>query len=330
MDLRQLGSRGPQLSTIGFGAWALGGAGWRFSWGAQDTQDSIAAIQRALDLGVNWIDTAAVYGLGYAEEVVGQALRGRRNQALIATKCGRVWDADGNISTNLHPKNMRQELEDSLRRLDVDVIDLYQIHWPDPNIPIEEVWGQMTRFVEDGKVRYIGVSNFDLEQLQRCEAIHHVDSLQPPYSLIRRAIEADLLPYCAAQGIGVIVYSPMQSGLLSGNFDIQRLAPDDWRRNGPFFQEPQLSRNLAFVERLRPIAQRYGKSVGQLAIAWVLRQAAVTSAIVGFRQPDQVAQNLGGAGWTIESNDLAQIEQVFADTIGVETKVETASAPSRS
>jgi aryl-alcohol dehydrogenase-like predicted oxidoreductase len=316
MQQRRLGSQGPQLTTIGFGAWAVGGPGGKFNWGPQDDQESIAAIHAAIDAGINWIDTAAVYGFGHSEEVVGQALRGRRGQALIATKCGRVWDAAGNVDYNLRPEHMRAELENSLRRLGVEAIDLYQIHWPDPNTPIEESWGQMARFVEQGKVRYIGVSNFDVPLLERCEAIRHVDSLQPPFSLLRRDVAAEILPYCAAHGIGVVPYSPMQSGLLSGTFDAARLAPSDWRRNNAFFQEPNLTRNLAFVERLRPIAERNGKAVGQLAVAWVLSNPAVTSAIVGARRPEQVAENIGAAGWTLSESDLAEIESAYAEVIG--------------
>lgn len=314
MDQQQLGSHGPQITTIGFGAWAIGGGDWSFGWGPQDDQESIAAIQKAIDLGINWIDTAAVYGLGHAETIVGQAIQGRRNAVLIATKCGRVWDAAGNIDGNLRPESMRRELDASLKRLGVGVIDLYQIHWPDPQVPVEESWGQMTRFVEDGKVRYIGVSNFDVTLLERCKTVRYVDALQPPYSMINRDIESEILPYCATNGIGVIAYSPMQSGLLSGSFELDRLAPNDWRRGNVFFQEPHLARNLAFVERVRPIAARYGKTVGQLAIAWVLQQSGVTAAIVGARRPDQVTQNVGGAGCAIEPADLEAIDAAFAET----------------
>jgi aryl-alcohol dehydrogenase-like predicted oxidoreductase len=211
---------------------------------------------------------------------------------------------------------MRRELENSLRRLGVDVIDLYQFHWPDPNTPVEESWGQMARFVEEGKVRYAGVSNFDMPLLERCEAIRHVDSLQPPFSLLRRDVETEILPFCAAHGIGVVPYSPMQSGLLSGTFDITRLAPGDWRRNSPYFQEPNLARNLALVERLRPIAGWHGKTVGQLAVAWVLSNPAVTSAIVGARRPEQVAENVGAAGWALTEDELAEIAQAAAEQAG--------------
>jgi aryl-alcohol dehydrogenase-like predicted oxidoreductase len=320
MEQRQLGSRGPRLTTVGFGAWAIGGESGKFNWGPQDDQESIGAIQAAIDAGINWIDTAAIYGFGHSEEVVGQAVRGRRSEVLIATKCGRVWDDARNVDYGLRPQSMRRELENSLRRLGVDVIDLYQIHWPDPKTPIEESWGQMTRFVEEGKVRYLGVSNFDVPLLERCEAIGHVDSLQPPYSLLRRDVEAAIQPYCAAHGVGVIAYSPMQSGLLTGTFDINRVAAGDWRRNNPAFQEPNLSRNLAFVERLRPIAEHYGKTVGQLAIAWVLRQPALTAAIVGARRPDQVAANIGGAGWTLTDADLQLIDQAYSETIVEQAK----------
>ena len=313
MEQRQLGSHGPQLTRIGFGAWAVGGPSGKFNWGPQEDSESIAAIHAALDQGINWIDTAAIYGFGHSEQVVGQALRDRRGRALIATKCGRIWDDAGNVDYGLRPASMRRELESSLRRLGVDMIDLYQIHWPDPNTPIEESWGQMTRFVEEGKVRYVGVSNLDVPLLERCEAIRHVDSLQPPYSLLRRDVEPDILPFCAAHGIGVVPYSPMQSGLLSGTFDVTRLAPGDWRRNNLHFQAPNLARNLALVERLRPIADRHDKTVGQLAVAWVLSNPAVTSAIVGARRPEQVAENVGAAGWTLTESELAEIAQAYAE-----------------
>ncbi len=309
MQQRQLGKQGPHITTIGLGTWAIGGGKWQFGWGPQDDQASITTIQHAINAGINWIDTAAVYGTGHAEEIVGQAIRGQRNEVLIATKCGRIWDASGKITGNLRPESMRKELDASLQRMGIDTIDLYQIHWPDPATPVEESWGQMTRFVEEGKVQYIGVSNFTVPLLQACQAIRHVDSLQPPFSMVMRNIEAEILPYCASQGIGVIAYSPMQSGLLTGNFDLNRLAADDWRRGNAFFQEPELSRVLALVDQLRPIAQKYGKTVGQLAIAWVLQQPGITAAIVGARHPDQVAQNLGGADWALDPDDLTKLEQ---------------------
>jgi aryl-alcohol dehydrogenase-like predicted oxidoreductase len=309
-QLRKLGSSGPEISTVGFGAWAAGGP-WKVGWGPQSDDDSIAAIRRSLELGCNWIDTAAIYGLGHSEVVVGQALQGLdRSAVIVATKCGRVPDETGTPHSDLRPEAIRTQLEDSLRRLKMDYVDLYQIHWPDneTGTPLEESWAAMVALQIEGKVRYLGVSNFNVEQLEQCEAVRHIDSLQPPYSLLRRDIEADVLPWCSEHGVGVIVYSPMQAGLLSGAFDITRVAEDDWRRRNPYFQEPQLSRNLALVERLRPIAARHGKTVGQLAIAWTIAQPGVTAAIVGARRPEQVDQNAGAMGWQLTDGELAEIQ----------------------
>src|SRR5579871_1252210 len=306
---RKLGKSGPEITTVGFGAWAAGGP-WKVGWGPQSDEDSIAAIHRSLELGCNWIDTAAIYGLGHSEVVVGQAIASfPRNEVFVATKCGRVPDETGTTHSDLRPTSIRTQLEESLRRLDTDYVDLYQIHWPDneTGTPLEESWSILAALQQEGKVRYLGVSNFNTDHLTRCEAIHHIDSLQPPYSLLRRDIEADSLPWCLANGTGVIVYSPMQAGLLSGTFDIARIAEDDWRRRNPYFQEPQLSQHLAFVERLRPIAARKGKTVGQLAIAWTLSHPAVTAAIVGARRPSQVEDNVGAMGWTLTEAELAEI-----------------------
>jgi aryl-alcohol dehydrogenase-like predicted oxidoreductase len=267
-------------------------------------------------MGVSWIDTAPVYGLGRSEEVVGRAIRGLpRDRVFLATKCGRVWDRSGNPGFDLRPESIRREIEDSLRRLGTDHVDLYQIHWPDAatGTPLEESWTALARLQEEGKTRYLGVSNFEVSLLDRCEAIRHVDSLQPPYSLVRRGIEAELLPYCLRRGIGVICYSPMQSGLLSGRFDLGRLAPDDWRRQSPFFQEPRLSRHLASVEKLRPLAARLGKTVGQLAIAWTLSHPAVTAAIAGARNPAQVEENFGAMGIALRPGDQTEIEKAFEE-----------------
>lgn len=316
IEKRKLGKNGPELTTVGFGAWAAGGP-WQYGWGPQDDEESSAAIRRALELGINWIDTAAVYGWGHSEEVVGKALDGfRRDEVFIATKCGRVRGADGLVTGDLRPQSIRRELEDSLRRLRTDYVDLYQFHWPDTTTgtPIEESWAEMARFQDEGKVRWIGVSNFDVALMERCEPIRHVDSLQPPYSLLRRDVEKEILPWCQANGTGVICYSPMQAGLLSGSFDINRLAPDDWRRNAPWFQEPQLSRNLRFVEALRPIADRFGKTVGQLAVAWVLMNPAVTAAIVGARRPSQVEVNVGAMGFALPPEVMEEIEEAYART----------------
>lgn len=315
METRRLGRNGPALSVIGFGAWAIGGGGYAYGWGPQDDAESIAAIHRALEAGVNWIDTAPVYGLGHSEEVVARALAGTSDQPFVTTKCGLVWDDSRNIGIDLRPASIRREVEASLRRLRVDVIDLHQCHWPDPATPIEETWQTMAALQDEGKVRHIGVSNFDVPLLERCLTIRHVDSLQPPYSLLRRGVERDLLPFCAERGVGVIVYSPMASGVLTGRYDPARLASDDWRRNAADFQGARLQQGLALVDRLRPIAARYGKTPGQLAIAWVLRRPEVTSAIVGARRSAQVEENAGAAGWHLTAEDLAEIERASAEVL---------------
>jgi aryl-alcohol dehydrogenase-like predicted oxidoreductase len=316
VEKRRLGKSGPEISTVGFGAWAAGGP-WLVGWGPQSDDDSIAAIRRSLELGCNWIDTAAIYGLGHSEEVVGRAIRGLpREEFIIATKCGRIPDENGRPRSDLRPDGIRQQLEDSLRRLGIETVDIYQIHWPDneTGTPIEESWQTMAALQREGKVRCLGVSNFDVDLLSRCEAIQHVDSLQPPYSLLRRDVETEILPWCHKNGTGVVVYSPMQAGLLSGSFDMARVAEDDWRRRNPLFQEPQLSQNLAFVERLRPIAARHGKTVGQLAIAWTLHNPAVTSAIVGARRPAQVEENVAAMGWRLTGDEAAEIEKLAVDS----------------
>lgn len=315
METRRLGRNGPEITTIGFGAWAAGGP-WYFGWGAQDDEESIAAIRCALERGISWIDTAAVYGWGHSEEVVGKAIAPfPREQVFVATKCGRVPSEDGSPRSDLRPQSIRAQLEESLRRLGTDYVDLYQFHWPDneTGTPVEESWATMAALCEEGKIRYAGVSNFDVPLLERCEAVRHVDSLQPPYSLLRRDAEAELLPWCLRNGTGVVVYSPMQAGLLSGTFSMDRVAEDDWRRRSPYFQEPALSRNLAFVERIRPIAERHGKTPGQLAIAWTLMNPAVTSAIVGARRPSQVEQNVGAAGWRLTPEEMAEIEAALEE-----------------
>ncbi len=313
MQTRTLGWTGLKLSTIGLGTWAMGGGNWKFSWGPQDDAESIRTIHRAIDLGVNWIDTAPVYGLGHSEEVVGRALQGLKSRPLVATKCGRCWDERGEPFSRLKRDSIRAEAEASLRRLGVDVIDLYQIHWPAPEEDIEEAWGAIAELVKAGKVRYAGVSNFSVAQLKRIQPIHPVASLQPPYSLLRRDVESELLPYCAQQQIGVIVYSPMQKGLLTGKLTrerVQQWPADDHRRHDPMFQEPQLSANLRFVEGLRAIASRRGRSVAELAIAWVLRRPEVTAAIVGARAPAQIEQTAAAGDWELSADDLAQIEQL--------------------
>ena len=313
MRKRKLGYTDLELTTVGLGTWAIGGP-WQWGWGPQDDRDSIATIQKALDLGINWIDTAAVYGLGHSEEIVGRAIAGRRDQVIIATKCGLVWNEKGNVFGRLKAWSVRQELEASLRRLNVDVIDLYQIHWPNPAEDIEEAWEEMARAVEQGKVRYIGVSNFSVEQIKRVQKIHPVASLQPPYSMLRREIEADLLPFCAENQIGVIAYSPLASGLLTGRFTrerLQQLPPDDWRRRSPAFNEPELTANLELVDRLKEIASRYNRTVAELAIAWVLRRPEVTSAIVGARRPEQIEETAPAGDWELPQDVLDEIERLL-------------------
>jgi len=289
MKTKRLGNSDLFITPVGFGAWAIGGSGWEFGWGDQDDKVSIAAIHRTLELGVNWIDTAAVYGMGHSEEVVAAALKtwpGPR--PYVFTKCGLLGDDQGYVRRNVKPESIRRECESSLRRLKVDAVDLYQIHWPTEDL--EEGWAEMAELQKEGKVRWIGVSNFDAEQLRQAETVAPITSLQPPYSLIRREIESEILPYCRSNDIGVIVYSPMQSGLLAGAMTHERVAklPDsDWRSRDPEFREPKLSKNLALVERLRKVGQKYGRPPGQIAVAWVLRNPAVTAAIVGARSPSK-------------------------------------------
>ncbi|MFO7167140.1 MAG: aldo/keto reductase [Chloroflexota bacterium] len=315
MEKRQLGHTDMQISVIGMGAWAIGGGGWLNGWGPQDDAESIATIHRAIERGINWIDTAAVYGLGHSEEVVGRAIKGMRERPYIFTKCSRVWRDPMTIESVLKADSIRRECEDSLRRLGVDAIDLYQIHWPRPDEDIEEGWSTLVELQREGKVRWIGVSNFNVEQMRRAQAIAPIASLQPPYSLLDRGIEADVLPYCKEQGIGVIVYSPMKSGLLSGKMTRERalnFPPDDWRRRNPEFQEPRLSQNLELVERMRAVGARYGASPGEVAVAWTLGHPAVTGAIVGMRRPDQVDEIVGAARLQLSEADRAEIEGLVA------------------
>jgi aryl-alcohol dehydrogenase-like predicted oxidoreductase len=314
---RKLGRNGPEISVIGFGAWAIGGGDWMFAWGDQDDSDSIAAIHEALDHGINWIDTAAVYGLGHSEEVVGRALKGKREKVLIATKCSLVWDADKKVTKDHSPESVAAEIEASLKRLGTDVIDLYQVHWPpkeDAEIrPCMEV---IQKAVEAGKIRYVGVSNFKPRQLDIAREICDVVSLQPPYSMFRRDIEKELMPYCAKHGIGIIGYSPMESGLLTGKFDaktIAELPQNDWRRDkSDQFKEPLLSANLAVIEGLQPIAERLGCTLGQLAIAWTLRRSELSAAIVGARRPGQIAETAKAAELTLSAAELETIEGLLA------------------
>jgi len=317
MKTRRLGASGPEITRVGLGTWAMGGDGWAFAWGPQDDQASIAAVHKAMEVGITWIDTAAVYGFGHSEEMVGKAVKGRRDKVLLATKCGRVRVAGSPTPVpRIKADSIREELEASLRRLGTDHIDLYQMHWPDPDADIEEGWGEIAKHVKAGKIRWAGVSNFSVAQLKRIQPIHPVTSLQPPYSMLRRDIEAEILPYCRAQGIGVIVYSPMQAGLLAGKFTRERAAqlPDtDWRKRNAHFKEPALSANLALVEKLKAIAARSGHTAPELAIAWVLRRPEVTAAIVGGRGAQQVAETHGGADWDLSPAELAEVDKAIAE-----------------
>jgi len=311
MQTRNLGNSGLKITPIGIGAWAMGGGQWAFSWGAQDDNASIAAIHTALDAGVNWIDTAAVYGLGHSEEVVGRAIRGRSQRPYIFTKCSRVWNEKGEIGHSLKSASIRNELEASLRRLALDVIDLYQIHWPQPDEDIEEGWRTLAELQKEGKVRYIGVSNFNAEQMRRAEKIAPITSLQPNYNIVTRDIEKSVLPYCKERNIGVIVYAPMKSGLLTGKMTRERISslpPDDFRPRTISFQEPLLSRNLGLVEVLRAIGDRHGKTPGEIAIAWTLRDPVVTGAIVGMRSPEQAKQIVRSGEFRLGTDEIDEIE----------------------
>jgi aryl-alcohol dehydrogenase-like predicted oxidoreductase len=318
MQTRQLGNSDLQITPVGYGAWAIGGPGWEFAWGEQDDQDSVAAIHRSLELGVNWIDTAAVYGLGHSEEVVAQALKSWTGpRPYVFTKCGLRWDERGRVQKVLDGDSIRREVEDSLRRLAVDVIDLYQIHWPpDPDsAELEQGWAALAELKRQGKVRWIGVSNFDAQQLLRAQAISPVTSLQPPYSLLHREVERETLPFSRRQGIGVVVYSPMASGLLTGAMTRERvaqLANDDWRRTSSDFREPKLSKNLVLVERLRKIAAHHGRSPGEVAIAWTLRNPAVTGAIVGARNALQAQGVMRAGEFTLGEEEIREIENFIA------------------
>jgi aryl-alcohol dehydrogenase-like predicted oxidoreductase len=315
MQTKQLGNSDLYLTPIGFGAWAIGGGGWEFAWGDQNDKDSVAAIREALDAGINWIDTAAVYGLGHSEEIVARALEGVHNRPYVFTKCSMIWDERRQIGHSLKADSIRRECEASLRRLKVDTIDLYQIHWPDPDEDIEEGWATMAKLKAEGKVRNIGLSNFNVAQMKRAQAIAPIASLQPRYSLIHREIEAEILPFAARENIGVIVYSPMASGLLTGAMTPQRIADlptDDWRRRHSDFQEPRLSHNLKLVRLLRAIGNHHGRSPGEVAVAWVLRDPAVTGAIVGARRPDQVRGVVGAAEFRLSPREVAEINAFFA------------------
>lgn len=312
MHKRPFGKTGMEITPLGVGAWAIGGSGW----GPQDDQESIEAIQRAVELGINWIDTAAVYGQGHSEEVVGKALKGLGEKPYVFTKCSLVWNDKGDVTNSLKADSLRREIEASLRRLNVDTIDLYQIHWPNPDPDIEEGWSTLNKFKQEGKVRAIGVSNFSVEQMERARKIAPVETLQPPYSLIHRDIEQDILPYCKEHNTGVIVYSPMASGLLSGTMTqarVQKMSDDDWRRQAPDFQEPRLSRHLKLAELLTEIGYPHDVPAGAVAIAWTLRDPVVTGAIVGVRRPSQIENLLPAAEFRLSQTEIQTIEKYLQE-----------------
>lgn len=312
MQKKRLGASDLEITPIGVGAWAMGGGDWQFAWGPQDDDESVDAIHRALDKGINWIDTAAIYGLGHSEEVVAKALAGRPNKPLVFTKCGIVWNEKRENRRTIEPESIRQEVEQSLSRLKLDVIDLYQIHWPEPDNLVEAAWTMMAQLQQEGKVRHIGVSNFNVDQMRRAQAIAPITSLQPPYSIIAPEIEKEILPFAQANNIGVIIYSPMKSGLLSGAMTRQRIAampPDDFRQRTPNFNEPLLTRNLELAELLGAIGKRHGRTAGEVAIAWTLRHPAVTGAIVGMRSAKQVEGVIGAAEFRLSADEISEIER---------------------
>jgi len=314
MEHRKLGAQGPEISTIGFGSWAIGGSGWAGSWGSQDDQASIESVHVALNHGVTWFDTAAVYGCGHSEEVLGRALGARRKDVVVATKFGSLCDEQGNVSNNGHYDSVMRECENSLRRLNTDYIDLYQMHWPDfhQHAPIEETMRALDDLVKAGKVRYVGVSNFDAPLMEQALTVRRIDSLQPPYSMLNRDVEREILPFCRDHGIGVVAYSPLASGLLGGRYtESTTFDEGDWRASNPGFTGEGLRRNVAIVERLKGIAARFDKTVAQLAIAWVLANPAVTSAIVGVRKPDHILGALPAADWRLDAATLAEIDDAL-------------------
>ena len=315
MQTKRLGNSDMELTPVGVGAWAMGGAGWAFAWGPQDDDESIAAIQYALDHGVNWIDTAAVYGLGHSEEVVAKAIAGRSPKPYVFTKCERTWNEKGEIKGVLKADSIKKECEASLRRLKTDTIDLYQIHWPDPSEDVEEAWGTLNDLKKQGKVRWIGVSNFNVSHLEHCLPIGPVTSLQPPYSAISPEVETDILPFCLKHNIGVIVYSPMKSGLLTGTMTkdrVEKFPEDDFRKRALNFQEPHLSRNLALADLMKQIGARHGRSAGEVAIAWTLWNPAVTGAIVGMRSAEQAKGVLGAMDFRLSAEEIDQIQRFRA------------------
>ena len=315
MQTRRLGYTDLKLTTVGLGTWAIGGGGWRFGWGPQDDDEAIGAILTALDKGINWIDTAAVYGFGHSEELIGKALKQTSEKPFIATKCSRIWDNEGQIIPCLKAESIREECHASLKRLGIDIIDLYQMHWAEPEQDIEQGWEEMARLIDEGKVRFIGVSNANNEHIERMQKIHPVASLQPQYNMLHREVEERVLAYCARKNIGVVAYSPMERGLLTGKFSQERLAAmplEDHRRRSPDFHDPQFTATLLLVDQLRPIAERNGFSLAQLAISWVLRRSEVTAAIVGARRSDQIAETAATADRTLAQEDIEEIEKLLA------------------
>ena len=315
MRTRKLGYTDLKLTTVGLGTWAIGGP-WQFGWGPQDDDEAIAAILASLETGINWIDTAPVYGLGHSEELVGKALKKTSQKPIIATKCSLLWNDKREKVSCLKAQSIRRECHASLERLGIETIDLYQIHWPEPEEDIEQAWEEMARLAEEGKIRYLGVSNFNVEQIKRLQKIHPVASLQPPYSMLHREVEDELLAYCAQNDIGVVAYSPMQRGLLTGKFSPERIASlplDDHRRKNPDFHEPQFTATLKLVEQLKPVAERNDKTLAQLSISWVLRRPEVTSAIVGARKPEQILETAPASDWDLNDEDIEQIEQLLAE-----------------
>ena len=315
MQTRKLGHTDLELTTVGLGTWAMGGP-WEYGWGPQDDDEGIAAILAGLEVGINWIDTAPAYGLGHGEELVARALEKVSEKPIIATKCGILWNEKKEKITCLKAQSVRDECHASLKRLGVETIDLYQIHWPDPDEDMEEAWEEMTRLKAEGKVKYIGVSNFSVDQIKRAEKIHPVASLQPPYSMLHREVEDKLLGYCTENNIGVLAYSPMQRGLLTGKFSAERLESlpaDDHRKRHRDFQEPQFSATMELVEGLKPIAGRNGRTCAQLALSWILRRPEVTAAIAGARRPDQIKETAPASDWNLSAEDIEEIEQLLAE-----------------
>ncbi|MBN1975454.1 MAG: aldo/keto reductase [Sedimentisphaerales bacterium] len=313
MQKRKLGKTDLELTTVGLGTWAMGGP-WEFGWGPQDDNEAIGAIIAAMEAGINWIDTAPAYGLGHSEELIAQALKQSRYKPIVATKCGILWNEKKQKITCLKKESIRQECINSLKRLNVEVIDLYQMHWPDPDADVEEGWAEMLKLLEEGKVRYLGVSNFNVRQLERVRKMGTVSSLQPPYSMLHRDVENELLKYCARHEIGVIAYSPMQRGLLTGKFNagyLKTLAPDDHRLRIADFQEPRFSAALELVEHLKKIAKRSNRTCAQLAVSWVLRRPEVTAAIVGARKPEQILETSPASDWNLSKSDIKEIEKLL-------------------